>query len=69
MAFDSTKSVPPGLRRHMCALVAKILAYYGYGKIDLAKRHAIELQKLLIDMGLLVDVPARTCDNGPHSGK
>jgi len=69
MAFKTNDSVTPKLRREMCSRVAKILAYLGCGQTELAKHHAIALQKMLIDMGLLVDVPTRACDNGPHSGK
>lgn len=69
MAFKSNGSVTPKLRRELCGRLAKVLAYLGCGQPELAKHHAIALQKSLIDMGLLVDVRARPCDNGPHSDK
>lgn len=69
MATRKRKSPVPTFRGMMCMRVAKIAAYVDCGQVELAKHHAIELQKMLIERGLLVDVPARTCDNGPHSGK
>lgn len=60
---------PESFRGQLCTHVAKIAAFCDCGHPEKAKPHAIALQKMLIDRGLLVDVPARTCDNGPHSGK
>lgn len=69
MAFKQTSQDIKKLRRELCMRVAKIVAYVACGQPDLAKHHAIALQKTLIGMGLLVDVPTRTGDNGPHSDK
>lgn len=69
MAFKNNGSVTPKLRRELCGQLAKVLAYLGCGQTELAKHHAIALQKMLIDMGLLVDTRTHACDNGPHSEK
>lgn len=69
MATRKRKSATPTFRGTMCYYVAKIAAHHEKGQIELAKHHAIALQKMLIDRGLLVDTRTRACDNGPHSGK
>lgn len=69
MATKKRKSIVPTFRGIMCMRTAKIAAYLDCGQVELAKHHAIELQKLLIERGLLVDARTHAGDNGPHSDK
>lgn len=69
MAAKKRKGKLPTFRGVMCYYVAKIAAHVDSGQQDLAKHHAKALQQLLIERGLLVDVPTRTGDNGPRSDK
>lgn len=69
MAFKSNGVVTPKLRRELCGRLAKVLAYLGCGQPELAKHHAIELQKKLIELGLLIDPARGGCDNGHQTQK
>lgn len=64
------KSVrPESFRGKLCTQVAKIAAYCDCGHPEKAKPHAIELQKMLIEHGLLVDGSVDGCHNDHQIGE
>lgn len=60
---------PASFRGRLCREVAKIAAYCDCGHPEKAKPHAIELQKMLIERGLLIDPARGGCDNGHQTQK
>jgi hypothetical protein len=55
------------LRSQLLTCVAKVCAYREVGKEIEAKQWAAALQSLLIQHGLLIDIPKRALHNGEQS--